>query len=49
VLFVGGGVAVAGGVTMLLIGRSKNTEQPPASARVWPLVGPGSVGVGGAF
>jgi len=49
-LFIGGGIAVAGGVTMLLIGKSKSTEQQATTAaHVWPLVGPGSLGVGGDF
>lgn len=47
VLFVGGGIAAAAGVTLFLLGAPKHTEQQ--TARVFPLVGPGSLGVGGSF
>ncbi len=53
VLFIGGAVAVAGGVVMYLLGKPKRTEQTdsdrPTAVHVWPVVGLGSGGVGGSF
>ena len=45
VLFIGGAAAVSAGVLMFVLGGPKKQE----AARVFPLVGPGSVGLGGAF
>jgi hypothetical protein len=51
VAFIVGGVALATGVTLLLVGAAPGSKRAPATARLAPLIGPGLGGavIGGTF